>query len=115
MSVAREVLHSYGMNSITVSRIPITDVPDTNTCSILTVYFRQTQESVDYIDSTLPNAYVYDFEKSQSVAFPSAHPFAKLFSFESAKSTRFCAYFRQVTTRAVLLAVYCQSQTDHRS
>ena len=39
-------------------------------CVLLTVYFRQTQESANYIDSTLPNAYVYDFEKSQFAAFP---------------------------------------------
>ena len=34
---------------------------------------------MDYIDSTLPNEFVYDFEKKQTVAFPSAQPFTKLY------------------------------------
>jgi len=40
----------------------------------ITDYFRQTQERLDHIDATLPNAYVNKFENSQSIAFPSAQP-----------------------------------------
>jgi len=48
------------------------------------------------------------------VAFSIAQPFTKLLPSESAKSSLFSSCFRHVTTRAVLLPVYYQSQTDHR-
>jgi hypothetical protein len=99
-----------------VSRVLIIHVPDVS-CSVFELFiFVRHRKEWDYIDSTLPDAYVvYDFEKSQPRRLPICTAIYKTLSSDSAKSTLFYACFRHVATRAVLLTVYYQSQTHHLS